>query len=596
MNATVQRMVDAQRHRGPDAEGIYRSPCGFCCLGHTRLAILDTSDAATQPMATPDGEVVIAYNGECYNHMALRDRLGRRAYTTHSDTESLLYWIAEHGAERLDQADGMFAFAAWSSSTRRLFLARDRFGIKPLYYALLSGGGLVFASEVRAILASGLVNRAINRRALQQYLEYGFVFGHETIVDGIYSLLPGHVLHWTAEISTPYVWRFVDELREPDTAAHVPGETRAIFEEAVGSHLISDVPIGAFLSGGVDSSAIVAAMGRTVGGSARCMTVAFPDAPEFSEDVEAAEWARACGVRHDIVPMAGADILALLPDALDAQDQPSTDGINTFVVSRAARMAGLMVAISGLGGDEWFGGYPTSEDVPHAARIRRRLGPLATITGRAVATFAPWTSRRLMKIADLLTAPGDLVNLYGARRRQFSPAQVSAVTGGRIGNVGHAPLPQAPDGLSAIDTLSWLDLRLYMTEQLLRDSDSMSMANSLEIRVPFLDNRFATHAWNGGASVRDGKRQFVRAIGDLVPNGVLDSGKRGFTMPFARWLTRELREMVEAKLQALPDLFDRSAVQRLWRDFLANPDRVGWTRPWALFCLASYLDRNRLSL
>jgi asparagine synthase (glutamine-hydrolysing) len=372
---------------------------------------------------------------------------------------------------------------------------------------------------------------------------------------------------------------------------------REAFLSAVGSHLVSDVPIGAFLSGGVDSSAVVGAMARLGGAEVRTLTVTFPDAPDCSEGRQAAAWASACGATHQEVPITGGDLLALLPKALAAQDQPTADGVNTYVVSRAARDAGLTVALSGLGGDELFGGYPTFRDTPRSLQWRRVVGPLGRPLAASVRAFANGLHRRPAKIADLLSSPADMSGQYAARRRLFAPWQCARVFPAANACLEARSRPAVPvSGLHPLDAVSALDQAFYMRNLLLRDSDFMSMACSIEIRVPFLDTDFVEAAWAAGPAARDGKRFFVRALDGIVPADLAEQPKRGFTMPFQAWMAGPLRAAVEDRLRVLPAGINADVVLKLWREFLQRPDAVGWTRPWALFALATYLADNGLEI
>ncbi len=496
-------MNEAMKHRGPDGRGVWCDDARSVFLGHVRLAIIDTSDAALQPMVSGNGRYVMVYNGECYNFRDLRRILEAEGcrFRSQSDTEVVLEWVASRGIAGLAEIKGMFAFAFWDDREQSLLLVRDRFGIKPLYYAERPGGRLLFASEVRALPASGLIERRVRVEALVDYLLYGFVIEPETIVAGVAMLRAGTWLRWRARGGKAEQGTFFSGLSgRPDGRVSLP-EMRERFVGAVESHLVSDVPLGAFLSGGVDSSAVVGAMSKSRGAAVKTLTVTFPDAVDYSEGDHARRWARKCGTDHTEVPLTGEDLLRLLPRALSAQDQPTVDGVNTFVVSRAARDAGLTVALSGLGGDELFGGYPSFRDVPRALRWRSLLGGLGPLLGRAAEGFFPPFHRQPAKIADLLQAPPELADMYAARRRLFSPFQCAKLY------PGFAPSPRSSFGIDShaadlhpLDRVSLLEQTFYMRNQLLRDSDSMSMACSLEIRVPFLDADFVETAWAAGAS------------------------------------------------------------------------------------------------
>lgn len=594
--AAVQRMCNAMAHRGPDDAGLWRAQDGSVCLGHRRLSVLDTTQHAAQPMLSPDGRYILVYNGELYNFCELRNQLAAQGIPVGSsgDTEVVLAWLVQHGPAGLADLRGMFALALWDTLERRLLLARDPFGIKPLYL-FQNREQLLFASELRGLLASELVPRKLAPAALRDYLAWGFTLEPHTIVQGVRVAPPGRYLlidqHGTRE-----------HLAIPPAAPLTP--LASAFTTSVQRHLASDVPIGAFLSSGVDSSAIVGAM-HASNCDVRTLTVTFPDATELCEGTQAHHWANKLGTQHTELPVTGSDLLALLPTALAAQDQPTLDAVNTYVVAKAARDAGLTVALSGLGGDELFGGYPSFQDVPKAARLRKHAGPFGPI---AAAALRPWEhthQRRIAKIADLLRAPQTRCGIYAARRRVLSLHQCQALAPA-LPQPGERDLVHAaPPFLSDLETIengqeldavSLLELSLYMRNQLLRDCDSMSMAVSLEIRVPFLDADFASIAWQHGHAVRDRKQTFSRQLASLLPEDIHTRPKMGFTMPFAHWLCGPLKNLAEESLHALPACFNSHAVSRLWQAFLANPDRVGWSRPWSLLALSHYIAHNRLSL
>lgn len=584
------------RHRGPDGSGQFVSADGRVRMAHARLAILDVSAAATQPMRSEDGRFAIVFNGECYGFQRLRERLasaGERFRTT-SDTEVVLRWLMRHGRRGLADLDGMYALALHDAAAGTVLLARDAFGIKPLYVARL-GRGLAFASEVRALLAAQVVPRRVDPLGLAGYLSYGVVPEPSTIVQGVEMLAPGSWLEWSVADGSVATGRGGSPLGGTPTGRVQPDELREAFLRAVQRHLVSDVPIGAFLSGGVDSSAIVAAMAQVAGTDIRTLTVSVPDVPALDEADLARAWAARWHARHHEVRLSASDLLRDLHGALAAQDQPTFDGINTYIVSRAARAAGLTVALSGLGGDELFGGYAPTRDVPRALRLRRRLGPLARPLGRALGALTPAWSRSASKRADLLTAAPAVGELYAARRRIFSPSQVARLWPSAPG----APLPLGLEeaGLASLeprDAVCRMEASFYMRSQLLRDSDVMGMAASLEIRVPFLDLEFAGLAWNAGAEWRDGKRRFVQALGGLLDPEIQSRPKRGFTLPFEAWMQGPLRTEVESGLAALPAPLSAAAAMDLWRRFLSSPTKTGWTRPWALFVVSAYLGRHGL--
>lgn len=615
----LRRMIDAMAHRGPDGEGVYSAPSGACLLGHRRLAILDLSEAAAQPMVSDDGRSALCYNGECYNFRDLRPALDRDGIAFHStgDTEVLLRMLSREGARSLPRLNAMFAFAFWDESNRRLLLARDRFGQKPLYYAVAMGC-LVFASEMRALLASDLIERLVSPQAIQGYLGYGAVQGPETIVEGVRLLPAATYLEWNGSAASPAIADSASPAVLPapvrywtppaDKRTCDGDELRDLFTNAVARHLISDAPVGVFLSGGIDSSAIAAAAARGAGRRVISLSVVFPDQPALSEHVWARRMAGHAGTDHREIELTGRDMLELLPRALDAMDQPTVDGVNTFVVSHAARAAGLKVALSGLGGDELFGGYPAFRDIPRLSRLGAIPGWMRGALAGSLRAADPF-GRKVSKLADLLQAVDNPVESYLVRRRLFSLDQSRRLVPALDDPAIRFGIPVAE--LERLDTLcserplpdavGLLELGTYMQQMLLRDSDVMGMANSLEIRVPFLDADFAERVLSLDPSARTPGRvpkwRFVEAMGDWIPRENVERPKQGFTFPFAEWMRNELRDRAEEGIRYLMKnsaVFDSTLVRRFWTRFLERPDGVGWSRPWSLFVLGNYLLRHRL--
>ena len=408
----VVRMNEAQRHRGPDDQGV--ALCGKVVLGNTRLAIIDTSAAGHQPMNDPVSGNWITYNGETYNFKELRPELGGE-WASNTDTEVVLRAYGKWGVDAFRRLRGMFALALWDDSRKRLLLARDPLGIKPLYY-YVAKDQLVFASELRALLASGLVPRRLSSPGVDSYLANGSVAAPLTIVEGVRQLLPGHYLEVDESLRLKEIeFPVTSSTRGPDRKDEAVARLRAELEESVGLHLVSDVPLGVFLSGGMDSSALVALMSRVSTQRPKTFSVVFDEAA-FSE----ASFSRAVAERfqteHQEIRLSEDRLLRLLPQALAAMDQPTMDGVNTFVVSQAVKNAGVTVALSGLGGDELFAGYPSFRralklnSMPVAAR--RVLG--------AASGIALNGSVQRRKFWQLMNSEGTPADVYRISRQLFS--------------------------------------------------------------------------------------------------------------------------------------------------------------------------------
>lgn len=604
----VQKMADAMAHRGPDGQGLYVSPSGTCVLGHRRLAILDVSDAASQPMVSKGGRWAFVYNGECYNFRELRDELPgeKEPLRSSGDTEVLFRLLIKQGEALLPRLNAMFALGLWDEERQSLFLARDRYGQKPLYFARINGL-VLFASEVRALLASGLIERLADPNAIRSYLSYGAVHWPLTIVSGVELMPPAsYMIFGKQDRGVPHsYWVYPKEKKDISSQ-----ELRENFISAVESHLVSDVPLGIFLSGGIDSSALVAAAAQSAKERVKTLCVTFPEQQQQSEARYASMMASRLGTEHHEIPVTGQAMLDMLQQTLEAMDQPTGDAINTYVVSYAARQVGLKVALSGLGGDELFGGYSTFSDIPWLVKAKMFLKLMPSPALELLHKSAPF-SVRISKFVEMMDGPLGLSSTYLARRRVLSWRQIKKIT--------HQCGPdQWQSGLSddfweklenlilsreIHDAIGLLEISTYMRQTLLRDADVMGMAHGLEIRLPFLDAQFASSALTlpSGARKRGlyPKWRFADAMGDWLPQEIVRRPKMGFTLPFEEWMQKELKKEMECGLHALVrvcPLLKEDALLDLWRNFLAHPRQVGWSRPWILYVLGNYLERHKLKV
>lgn len=614
----IDRMTAALRHRGPDEEGRLLAP--GVALGTRRLSIIDLP-GGHQPMTNEDGRVVVAFNGEISNFQELRRELEGLGHTfrTRSDTETIVHGYESWGERCVERLDGMFALAvvefadAGRGRPLRLLLARDRFGIKPLYYAQ-AGGRMIFASEVRALLASGRIAGQAEPEAVAAYLLFGSVLETQTLVKGVRSLGPGHRLtvrldpgEERAEASEPAAyWNLAEAAqrrREEESGAtqeDAAAGTRQRIESAVRSHLVSDVPLGVFLSGGMDSTALAALSSRQNAG-VHTFTLIFEER-EYNEGDVARRTALRLGTTHQETLLSGAEALAQHEAAVAALDQPSMDGINSYFISRAARQSGLKVALTGLGGDELFGGYPTFRSVPRLWRLAKGAPgvarPAAWLTERGAEAMARPDSGG--KLASLMRDPRTLPDPYFFARLLFVPERVRALMPAARAFGGWGWMEAAAREAAPFDDFSrvtQLEMRTYMANTLLRDTDAMSMAHSLEVRVPLLDRELAEYV----AGLPQRRKRFGRgqkpllakALGDVYPAGFAAQPKRTFTLPWEHWLRGPLRNEMEAELAKpaapLEPYLDGAAVRGVWREFLDG--RTSWSRPWSLFVLNRWARR-----
>ena len=608
--ACLSAMKAALGHRGPDDSGdlLHQLPGWTVGLAHTRLAILDLSSAGHQPMASAHRPLWITYNGEVYNFRELRGELSHseNGFVSSSDTEVILRAWEKWGAAALPRLRGMFAFGVWDEARRTLTLARDPVGIKPLYY-YQNGDVFLFASEIRALLETGLIPRRTSMEGLVSYLEYGSVQGPLTIIEGIRSLAPGSQLQVRLSGGQLQVIEssFGAELFNEGSAPAVANRREAAamlhdkLKESVRLHMVSDVPVGVFLSGGIDSASLIALMAQVSSARPKAYSVIFEE-PEFSEATQAQYVARKFDADHHEIFLTDKALFDLLPSAFQAMDQPTFDGINTFVISKTVREAGITVAMSGLGGDELFGGYPSFRRARHLERLSllpRQIRKAVSHGGRNL-----WNhSVPMSKFWDLFECDGSSRAAYDISRRVFSRREVAAM----LPDVAPAsPARYFENGCDRVNAVSRYEMEGYMTNTLLRDTDFMSMAHSLEVRVPFLDSEIVRFLMQvPGEWKLDGHRPkplLLDALNGLVPERVWKRRKMGFTLPFERWMQSTLKPDLEEALSSdalFGGLGLRSDfIQGVWQSFTRSHRKERWARPWALFVLKKWCELNRVEL
>jgi asparagine synthase (glutamine-hydrolysing) len=589
-------------HRGPDAAGEWISADHRFWLGNTRLAILDLSPTGGQPMIDSATGNVIVVNGEIYNHRALRTELGDADWRGTSDTETLLLGYARWGHRLLDRLKGMFAFVIYDHARQEFFVARDRLGIKPLYYAV-DAESIRLASEVKVLIGP---DSTITSASIGAYLQWGACPEDQLLYSGIHVLPAGHAMtigvdearlrragerrslthpsvipgSTESRPTDPEIWRYwpnQKRFNSPSEAA--PQKIRSLLETAVEQHLLSDVPVASFLSGGIDSSIVTALAAQRLGRNLKTFSVGF-DVAEFDESAIALEVAQRFGTTHQRIDLADEEGLQSVEEAVARLDLPSVDAINTYIVSRAVAQRGVKVALSGLGGDELFGGYPSFRDVPRL----KRLGMLPRALRKALGG----------RVADLPDDAG-ICELAQWRRRFFTDAMLQAASLPNERTPLECPV-ELPDDFSRI---SWAEISGYMRRMLLRDSDQMSMAVSLELRVPFLDHELVEYSL--GLPAAEKKRYggtkglLIEACRDLLPPAVYERPKAGFALPMRKWMGGPLAPFVENGLREV-------VLRRLLpQDFVADAqnsfrtDRLHWTRLWSIVVLGHFVRRTELS-
>lgn len=575
--ATLDRMKDALQHRGPDDRGTYICGDRQAGLAHTRLAILDLSSTGHQPMSEGDGRYWITFNGEIYNFRQLRSRLEGEGEIFHSqtDTEVILKLYRREGANCLQYLRGMFAFAIWDDLEKSCFLARDPLGIKPLYY-WQSGSTLAFASEVKALLASGLPSLNLSAAGLYGYLVSGSVPQPHTLIENIYSLEAGHYLQWKSGHSSNNRYWQLQFGSQQLSLSEAAAKTRSALIDSIEHHFVSDVPVGVFLSGGIDSTAVVALARQTQSGCLRTYSIAFEET-EWNEGEIARQVADTFETEHTEFKIDAALGRELLPKFLQAIDQPSIDGFNTFCVSHIARQDGTKVTLSGLGGDELFAGYPSFQQVPQMVQWGQKMGALGGLRSLVGSGLERWgKSAKLRRLGDFLRKEPTATRAYRSFRGIFSHREAIAISRQYLPDLPATidlPDPLSDTAISVEDEIAYLELNLYIRNQLLRDSDVTSMASGLELRVPLVDRVLleAIAPISSSARLLPGKQLLVNAVPEL-PEWVVNRPKRGFAFPFEKWLSTDWQ-----------DLFSTS---RLPSDIPLIP----WSRRWSLGILQHWWE------
>lgn len=564
-------MLGCMEHRGPDGRGTLEYKGG--AAGMVRLALVDLSERGAQPFWSEDKKVALIYNGEIYNFREERARLESKGYRFHSntDTEVILALYLERGTDFVNSLRGMFALAIfdWRESGKdeppTLILARGPFGIKPLYVAEVEGDSraVLFSSELRSLLASGLVQREINRDALADYLSHGFVLQPRTIIKNVRMMESGTLECYkpNGEVETKSYREFPEYEPRSETLDEAAERLRTVLDESVRLHALADAPVGAFLSGGIDSGGIVGLMKKHIP-HLRTYTLRFVDCPNSDESKEAIAAAKFFDCENTVVDVYDKDIASLLPSFAGQLDQPSADGLNTWLISRAAARD-VKGVLSGLGGDEWFAGYPvTRRMAKYTQTSMGKVGALAGHFAKAVEQTLPESVLR--RKANNLASRRSMLTTWIQGHTVFSEEAVK-----RLAHVNGSRLEQFKGRLTerfpfwreetAVGLSCLLDVEIYMGSQLLRDSDATSMAHSLELRVPFVDMEVAKFSRScadnlklnkgGGNSLQyntsGAKRVLIHALRDVLPPETITRKKRGFALPFEKWMRGVLRPLIE---------------------------------------------------
>ncbi len=604
--SVIQKMNGALAHRAPDAEGVFSDH--HVHLGHRRLSIIDPTDQSDQPFSSADGRYTIIFNGEIYNFKEIKASLTDYAFKTDGDTEVALAAYIKYGEKALRLFNGMFAFAIWDNQSKKLFIARDRLGIKPLYY-VLDNNELIFSSSLKSILATNLVARKLSADGVVDYLRYQTVHAPYTLIEGVFMLLPGQTLTTNTESAPVFntYWKLTKDYEvASNSKTEVRQEVRNKLSKSVERRLVADVPFGAFLSGGIDSSIIVALMAERHKQKIDTFSVTFKE-EEFSEAVYAKEIADRYKTNHHEIELSVSAFKDLIPEGLKFMDHPSGDGLNTYVVSKKTRESGIKMALSGLGGDELFGGYSIFNQVPELqgkkwlnsfpVYLRKPLGQLNHLRKGTVESA---------KIKELLKLPTfDLEYVYQYYRQVFLDEHITqlvnlkALPENRVLRSVYEQVGFNKEGwgLPALSRISVADMSTYMQNTLLRDADQMSMANGLEVRVPFLDHELVSYVLGIRDEIKNPetpKKILVESFSDMIPESIYNRKKMGFVLPYELWMKTELRSFCESRINELKKIpyFRDNALDKFWKAFLNGNKQVTWSRLWPLVVLGDWIKEN----
>ncbi|WP_205508581.1 asparagine synthase (glutamine-hydrolyzing) [Longitalea arenae] len=603
LSTTVRRMTDAMSHRGPNADGFYTNDT--IALGHRRLSIIDLSTAANQPIADHSGRYQIIFNGEIYNFQDVKKMLTGYPFSTNSDTEVLLAAYSKWGVDCLPYLKGMFAFAIWDTREQVMFIARDRMGVKPVYY-YVNDSAFLFASEIRGVLASGLMPARANTSAIQEFLSYQSVGFPESAIQGIQQLEAGSSItirnhrysikkYWDITSKPSVEFDFGDRLK-------VQQQVRQLLRQAVERRLVSDVPLGAFLSGGIDSSAVVGLMAEVGASRPNTFTVGFEE-KQFDESGYANIISRKFNTQHNQVLLKPAVFLDELTNALNAMDTPSGDGVNTYVVSKAIKQSGLTVALSGVGGDELFAGYPFFKQYLQLKKYESLWKPSKFL--RRGAALALGNSNKALRIKQLLNAPASSIRyFYPEFRRIISPQLLTSLTRWEKGQATllEKQLSLLPPSLEQFPLLSQVSIAEYTgytQHTLLKDTDQFSMAVSLEAREPFFDHDLIEFVLAIPDHIKFPdypKRLLVESLQGLLPDDVVHRKKQGFLFPWSVWMKKELRSFCEKHLQRIAqrEFINEKNLMAYWQRFLNNDNTVRWMEIWLFVILEYWLEKNSI--
>lgn len=573
----VLEMQDYLTHRGPDSLG--HELIDDTCLAHTRLSIIDLSPNGHQPMFNRDGSVIIVLNGEIYNFKSLKkNHLSDYPFQSETDTEVVLAAYDKWGLDFLQYIDGMFALALYDKRRKIKLIARDRFGKKPIYY-FSNEKEFWFSSEIRSLLKSNCTRKVINKDVLGEYLQYQTVHQPQTMIKDVFMLEPGTAL-LVGEKSNQKITYFKDEKPEQFNSS---SNLQSIFEESVAKRLVSDVPLAILLSAGIDSNLILAAASKHQ--KVNAFTIGFKE-KGFDESALAEKSAQHFGANFHKIILEPHDFLHTVETALEGMDHPSGDGPNTYTICREVKKAGFTVALSGLGGDEVFLGYPHHKMVNWSLHSKfLKFTPQSLLSG----INSIIKHRKISKLQDLKRVNGSVSSALSAFRSNYNQSDLA-----KNFDIQYTTYKEVKAN-NISQQISQIEIDNYLHDTLLRDADQMSMAHAIELRNPFLDKKLVSYVQiNNLQDSNQPKKYLYQELGKSLPEYIINKPKTGFTFPWDHWMRNELREFCEKRVTFLEEtkLFKKGSIINIWNQFMNGSKQYTWSRVWPLVCLSNWIKLN----
>ncbi len=595
----IQAMTNAIKHRGPDANNTFAT--NHIQLGHTRLSIIDLSQAANQPMHSTCGRYTIIFNGEVYNYKEIKQQLTTYNFTTNGDTETVLAAYIQWGVKSINLLKGMFAYTIWDAQEQQLIAVRDRLGVKPFYY-YNHEANFIFGSEVRTVLASGLVPAAINHSALSQYFQLQSFYAPHTLIKNICQLQAGHYLTHNATGTTITTYWNIESVKDNKHAnskslSQIHNDISNLLHQSVEYRMVADVPVAAFLSGGIDSSIVVGLMAQYTTKPIETFNISFAE-KEFDESKYASIVAKKFNTNHHQINLTATHFLNELVNALDSMDTPSGDGVNTYVVSKAVKANGIKVAMSGIGGDELFAGYPSFKQW-HSIQSKSAFWHIPTPLRKLLVAPLSSSNKNTSRIKSLLSASQlNMQTFYPLIRQIFSTKQISSLLKSNDPYVYNYYGKSIHD-FPILSQLTIAELQGYTQHTLLKDTDQMSMAVALEVREPFFDHSLIEYILQIPDSIKYPsypKSLLVESMGDMLPQEIVHRKKQGFLFPWEHWLRNELKDFAHNLITSFAqrEFVHQKFVLNYWQQFLNNSKQTRWVNVWVIIVLEYWLQKNKI--